>query len=251
MKTALYIVLSCLCLTASAQSRIRIALPGGSGSSSGNQPLENQRLSTTNSPAFAGLTANGLIRLTGQSGTPSAPTSGTQNLYADSTGAFTLQGANGFAFSISKNRLTANHRVYVQNKDYTVADSADVAGKQATLVSGTTIKTVNGNSLLGSGDIVVSSAGSLTLSSASTLTLAYSNDYVFNGTTATYTLPAIDAAKTGRNYSINIKNRGTGALTINTAAGSTMYGNAAIATYTLYPGEAIELLPDGQFNNLK
>ncbi len=35
-----------------------------------------------------------------------------------------------------------------------------VAGKQATLVSGTNIKTVNGNSLLGSGNITINSGGS-------------------------------------------------------------------------------------------
>jgi hypothetical protein len=90
-------------------------------------PLENQRLSTTNTPTFAGLTSNGVIKLIGQSGTPSAPSAGTQNMYADSTGAWTLQGSNGFALALSKNRLTANHRVFVQNKDYTLADSADIA----------------------------------------------------------------------------------------------------------------------------
>lgn len=37
--------------------------------------------------------------------------------------------------------------------------STDLAGKQATLVSGTNIKTVNGNSLLGSGNITISSGG--------------------------------------------------------------------------------------------
>lgn len=37
--------------------------------------------------------------------------------------------------------------------------STEVGGKQDTLVSGTNIKTVNGQSLLGSGDIVVSGGG--------------------------------------------------------------------------------------------
>ena len=35
----------------------------------------------------------------------------------------------------------------------------DISGKQATLVSGTNIKTVNGNTLLGSGDLVISGSG--------------------------------------------------------------------------------------------
>lgn len=36
---------------------------------------------------------------------------------------------------------------------------ADLAAKQSALVSGATIKTVNGNSLLGSGDVVISGGG--------------------------------------------------------------------------------------------
>lgn len=39
--------------------------------------------------------------------------------------------------------------------------SADISGKQNTLVSGTNIKTVNGNSLLGSGDLTVQGTGVL------------------------------------------------------------------------------------------
>ena len=39
---------------------------------------------------------------------------------------------------------------------YTPADDVDVSGKQDTLVSGTNIKTVNGTSLLGSGDLTIS-----------------------------------------------------------------------------------------------
>jgi lipopolysaccharide export system protein LptA len=36
----------------------------------------------------------------------------------------------------------------------------DISGKQNTLVSGTNIKTINGNSVLGSGDIAISAGGS-------------------------------------------------------------------------------------------
>jgi len=42
--------------------------------------------------------------------------------------------------------------------DVTGLDTA-LSGKQATLVSGTNIKTVNGTTLLGSGDLVVSGGG--------------------------------------------------------------------------------------------
>jgi len=43
-----------------------------------------------------------------------------------------------------------------QNRDGTIADDTDLAAKQATLVSGTNIKTINSNSLLGAGDLAIS-----------------------------------------------------------------------------------------------
>lgn len=39
------------------------------------------------------------------------------------------------------------------------ASQSDLNGKQPTLVSGTNIKTINGNSILGSGDITIQSGG--------------------------------------------------------------------------------------------
>lgn len=45
----------------------------------------------------------------------------------------------------------------------------DLANKQATLVSGTNIKTINGNSLLGSGDIVLSSSMNIDGGNASSI----------------------------------------------------------------------------------
>lgn len=43
------------------------------------------------------------------------------------------------------------------------AVASELATKQATLVSGTNIKTINGNSLLGSGDLPISGGGESTL----------------------------------------------------------------------------------------
>ena len=55
--------------------------------------------------------------------------------------------------------------IQVPNGDsYDIKDStarSGLAGKQDTLVSGTNIKTVNGNSLLGSGDITISGGGAV------------------------------------------------------------------------------------------
>jgi hypothetical protein len=50
---------------------------------------------------------------------------------------------------------------YLPDASGTIALTSDVATKQDTLVSGTNIKTINGNSVLGSGDLVVSGGGGL------------------------------------------------------------------------------------------
>jgi len=89
-------------------------------------------------------------------------------------------------------------------------------------------------------DLIVSAAG--------TLTLKQGNDYVFNGTTTTWTLPAISANVIGRQNRILIKNIGSGAITLNTASGNTLYTTAATNTITINAGAACELLPDGTYN---
>ena len=97
-------------------------------------------------------------------------------------------------------------------------------------------------------EIVVASP--IIISTASTLTLDYATDYVFNGSTATYTLPAISSILTGRAWHITIKNRGTGSITLNSDAGSTIYSSSAVGTYTINAGDAVTLLPDGTYFNI-
>jgi len=90
------------------------------------------------------------------------------------------------------------------------------------------------------------------VSSAGTLTLAHGIDYVFTGTTATYTLPAISATTTGRAYQITIKNRGSGLLTVNSAAGGNdIYTTSAVSTFTISAGSSATLMPDGTYFNLE
>jgi hypothetical protein len=75
-------------------------------------------------------------------------------------------------------------------KDTADALATTVAGKQNSLVSGTSIKTINGTSLLGSGDIVIASSGS----TGSTLLVDCSGFSTLTGTNVpnTYTLPNFD-----------------------------------------------------------
>lgn len=57
--------------------------------------------------------------------------------------------------SFFTNSNTASRTYTFQDRDGIIADDTDLAGKQSTLVSGTNIKTINGTSLLGSGDVTV------------------------------------------------------------------------------------------------
>ncbi|MFT3679422.1 MAG: hypothetical protein QM791_04065 [Ferruginibacter sp.] len=91
--------------------------------------------------------------------------------------------------------------------------------------------------------------GAVSVSSAGTLTLAYGNDYIFSGTTSTWTLPAISSSIAGRKNMITIKNRGSGAITLNTASGSTLYTTSLVSSLTINAGEAYFLLPDGTYIN--
>ena len=59
------------------------------------------------------------------------------------------------SFSNGESGLSVRNKI---NANFLGLDN-DVAGKQATLVSGTNIKTINGDSILGSGNLVVSGGG--------------------------------------------------------------------------------------------
>ena len=92
--------------------------------------------------------------------------------------------------------------------------------------------------------------GGLTVSSAATLTIEHGVDYVFSGTTTTWTLPAVSASRLGRGNMITIKNRGSGAITLNSNAGSTLYTTSAVGTLTINAGGAVTLIPDGTYFNI-
>lgn len=84
-----------------------------------------------------------------------------------------------------------------------------------------------------------------TTSSAASLTLGASTAYVFTGTTTTWTLPAV-SGNTSQFYFI--KNRGSGAITLNTNAGGTdLYTTVALASLTINAGEAYILINDGTY----
>jgi hypothetical protein len=96
--------------------------------------------------------------------------------------------------------------------------------------------------------------GDFITSSDSALTLKHGVDYIFTGTTSTWTLPAVSSTLVGRQNAIWIKNKGTGTITLQSSTGSVIYTTSAQSSITIAAGAAVELLPDGtnfnvMFNN--
>lgn len=80
------------------------------------------------------------------------------------------------------------------------------------------------------------------------ITMGTVTHYSFSGTTATWTLPTVAA---GNGHTYYIKNRGSGTLTINTAAaGNDIYDAAAVNTFDLLAGQFLVIHNDGTYFNL-
>lgn len=110
----------------------------------------------------------------------------------------------------------------------------DISGKQDTLVSGTNIKTINGNSILGSGDLTISGGGgSISVATYSTLGgikpwCSTTGASTYNGTNSYTTSPAINSATTtsGRFYPICTDKNGR--AYVNVPWTNTTYSNIAV-----------------------
>jgi len=88
-------------------------------------------------------------------------------------------------------------------------------------------------------------AQSVNVSSAATLTLARdASVYVFSGSTTTWTLPAL-ANNTGLTY--RIKNRGTGAITLQRAGTDQLYDTAAQTSISIAAGGQATIINDGTY----
>lgn len=106
-----------------------------------------------------------------------------------------------------------------------------VAGKQDTLVSGTNIKTINGSSVLGSGDLVVggSSLGideHITFNSVTHLDFTYYQNFKIDTVTATAGLTATLAYASGTAYVLgaSITSGSTMRLSVNALGGVRLQG---------------------------
>jgi lysophospholipase L1-like esterase len=140
-------------------------------------------LSATNGTGFLGLTA--------QTTPPTAPTSGLVKLYANATGRLSWLTSLGFARTINSRPLTADRTYTFYDRDYTVADSADVAGKQNNLTL-TTTGTSGSATLIGSTlNIPSYTSNSGTVTSVAALTLGTTGTDLSSSVATSTTTPVI------------------------------------------------------------
>lgn len=143
--------------------------------------------------------------------------------------------ASGAAIAATDSALIALGKLQKQITDLAAA----VSGKQEALVSSTNIKTVNGTSLLGAGDLVISGGGASlpsvqTFTGAKALSLSDINTYNVSqdASAQVVTLPAQATVAWTADAEIHIERGAAGAVTIVGAAGVQING-AVAGTFTL------------------
>lgn len=93
-----------------------------------------------------------------------------------------------------------------------------------------------------------SSTPTITPSSSTSLSLTTSDYYIYTGgSTATWTLPALGGS--GKRV-INIKNRGSGALTVQRAGSNNLFFASSTTSVTLLTGDGYTFVDDGSFWNV-
>lgn len=120
-------------------------------------------------------------------------------------------------------------------------DAAEVTGAQPTLVSGTSIKTLNGLSLLGSGNIAAVETIRVTRTSNTALTSA-NNGNLIAITSGTFTQTFDACASLNNGWFAYIQNSGTGDITLDPSGSETIDG---LTSYIMYPGEVRLVQCDG------
>ncbi|MES2620170.1 MAG: hypothetical protein V4615_04890 [Bacteroidota bacterium] len=118
--------------------------------------------------------------------------------------------------------------------------------KQNALVSGTDIKTINGASVLGPGNISISGAApTITTSSTSATIVTTYTAWVFTGTTnGTFTLPQVSGNTAAL---FKVKNRGSASLTVQRSGSDQIFDGSPVASVILMPGDAMEFQNDGTY----
>ena len=137
---------------------------------------------------------------------------------------------------------TYDGKIYFKKDDGTpivipVANSSDVLLKQDTLISGSNIKTINGNSILGSGDLTIAGGGS-------SMTYPTAGIAVSTGTSWDISITAPSSAIVGVSDSQTLTNKVLDAVTLSNNYTESIYAlsglgpsikpaNGSIQTWTL------------------
>ena len=149
--------------------------------------------------------------------------------------------ASGAAITAADSALVAWGKLQKQITDLVAA----VGGKQDALVSGTNIKTLNGSSLLGPGNIAVTAAPAPVITDATTArtaALAEAGSYIrwTNTAAKAYTVPPQTTVAWASDTELHGRNCATGNLTLTPGAGVTL--NAPyLGTLVVPPGGAYTL----------
>lgn len=158
-------------------------------------------------------------------------------------------GANGIGGSADFYNKLSDNSSNVSNQIISKWTNATVGSRTSQFKITGVNSTTTGDVLTIDGDGSFTTYGKrivgTTTSSAGTLTLGNSEAYIFNGTTTTWTLPAVSGT-TGTIY--YIKNIGSGSVTLNAAAAANeIYSTSAVNTYEITAGSAIILISNNTY----
>lgn len=162
------------------------------------------------------------------------------------------------ASGVGANGIGAAITLSAENTSGSQVTTAQWIGKLTTATAGAEVSEISmvgvNNSSTGTvlkigGDGALTTFGkrivSVVTSAAGTLTIGNAEAYIFNGTTTTWTLPAISGT-TG--YKYIIKNIGSGAITLNSSGGGNdIYDTVAVNTLSIASNSSVTLISNGTY----
>ena len=139
------------------------------------------------------------------------------------------------------NAVTLDGVQTLTNKTINIANNT-LTGVQPTLVSGTNIKTINGSSVLGSGNIAAGADVIRVARTSNTALTAANKGNLIDIASGTFTQTFDACSSLGNGWFAYIQNSGTGDITLDPNGAETIDG---LTSYIMYPGEVRLVQCDG------